>query len=246
VRREVLTPIIGIAGLRAAAHRTGQYGGPRDPQWCGLDGQWRDVWLDDGPPAAAKVSVCRKGFDEPVSGVVTYSSAVQTNKEGRPRNKWASAPAEMLAKCAESLAIRRAFSMEVSANVLVNEVDDYERADDRAFRVTLADSKGLIDQMRKASTSAELIELGRAAAALPDGEEKVAARDAWAERSRQLSAPKKPKPNGKRRGRPKKEPEPEPQPEHSYGPPPMTDTQVTESQEAFGFGDSDATDNSPV
>lgn len=249
LRREVLTPIVGIAGLRAAAHRTGEYGGPRDPQWCGPDGVWRDVWLEDGPPAAAKVSVWRKGFEEPAGGIVTYRSAVQTKKSGEPRAKWRTAPAEMLAKCAEALAIRRAFSLEVAGNYKVDEVDQYETAADRAFRMDLADHKGLIAQMLEATTEAQMLELGQAAAALPEGEEKQAARDAWAERSRQLAAPAKRKANGKKKRASKKKPEPEPeqqdakpepQPEHDYGPPPMTDDQVAESQEAFGFGDGDA------
>jgi phage recombination protein Bet len=227
--REVLTPIIGIAGLRAAAHRTGQYGGPLDPLWCGPDGVWRDVWLEQHPPAAAKVAVRRHGFEQPVTGVVTYASAVQTTKSGQPRNKWRTAPVEMLAKCAEALAIRRAFSLEVSANVKVDEVDHYETAADRAFRVDLADHKGLIEQMRAAATAAELNELGRAAAALPECEEKSVARDVWAERSRQLAAPKK--------AEPKRAEQKKPQPEHDYGPPPMTDDDAAEAQEAFGFGD---------
>lgn len=254
LKREVVTPIIGIAGLRKAAHRTGQYGGPRDPQWCGLDGVWRDVWLEDGPPAAARVSVWREGFQEPVSGVVTYTSAVQTTKDGAPRAKWRTAPAEMLAKCAEALAIRRAFSLEVSSSVKVHEVDDYETADDHRFRVSMADSKGLIEQMRSAKTSEDMAELGRAAAALPEGPEKDAARDAWSEQSRRLAGNGKKK-AAKRRGRPRKEkpkeppkalPEPEAQPEHDYGPPPMTDEQQADAQEAFGFGGDNEAGNSTV
>jgi phage recombination protein Bet len=257
LNRNVLTPVVGIDGLRVGAERTGLYGGQIAPEWCGPDGQWRDVWLEQGPPAAARVGIIRKDFDAPLIGIARYQSFVKTDRDGRPTGWWASSPDHMVAKCAEAQGLRRCFAQRLSGGYLVQDVDPYETAEQHAFRVSMADTKGLIAQMREAGTAADLVELGKAAAALPEGEEKNAARDAWAERSRQLAAPKKAKNNGRKRGRPpKKEPEPkpepepeqaaapEPQPEHDYGPPPMTDKQIVDSQEAFGFGDE--TDNPKI
>lgn len=105
---------VSIDGFRLVADRTRKYAGQVGPWWCGPDGQWQEVWLDEIPPSAARVGVLRHDFQQPLYGIALYKAYVQTNSNGDPASRWKTDPAGMLAKCAESLALRRAFPNELS------------------------------------------------------------------------------------------------------------------------------------
>ena len=124
--REVASTGITIDGFRIIAERSNKYAGQLGPYWCDTDGMWVDVWLKSTPPAAAKVAVLRTDFKEPLWAVAKYSEYVQTKKDGQPNSMWVKMPASQLAKCAESLAHRKAFPHDLSGLYTVEEMGQAE------------------------------------------------------------------------------------------------------------------------
>jgi len=98
-----------IDGFRIIAQRSGQYAGQTAPYWCGDDGIWKDVWLTNTPPTAAKIGVYRSNFTEATWAVARWESYAVLNNP-----IWKKMPDVMLAKCAESLALRKAFPNDLS------------------------------------------------------------------------------------------------------------------------------------
>jgi phage recombination protein Bet len=129
-----------VEGLRTIAERSGLYDGFDGPHWCGPDLDWKRVWLADEPPAAARYSVRRKDWSEPVTAVARWKSSVQLGRDGKPLPIWRDRPDEMLGKTAEVRALKRAFPKEFArAGLSVRDLTDAQIVTVEARRAGLDD-----------------------------------------------------------------------------------------------------------
>jgi phage recombination protein Bet len=116
--REIATPQTSIDGYRLIADRTDRYAPGREPTFTYAD--------DSGIPhsATAYVKKLAGGIWHEVAATAFYAEYVQTTKkDGRPTQFWRDKPHLMLAKCAEALALRRAFPAELSGVYTREEMD---------------------------------------------------------------------------------------------------------------------------
>ncbi len=124
--RKVMTIQTGIDGYRAIADRTGKYAGNDDPVF--VEGH--------GHPESATVTVWKivGGQRFPFTATARWSEYYPGDKQGK---MWKRMPHLMLAKCAEALALRKAFPDGLSGLYTDEEMD---QADSRPVHVELSDT----------------------------------------------------------------------------------------------------------
>jgi phage recombination protein Bet len=106
-QREVMAIQTGIDGYRLTAQRTGEYAGNDDAVFEG------EV---QGHPLKATVTVWRlvNGVRQAFTASARWVEYAQTKKDGTLVEMWQRMPYGQLSKCAESLALRKAFPAELS------------------------------------------------------------------------------------------------------------------------------------
>lgn len=111
----------GIDGFRAAADRTGMYAPGKAPE----------ITERNGKIFAATAYVMKKVGDRwfEVSAVAYWNEYVQTDSKGNPVRMWEKMPRNQLSKCAEALALRKAFPAELSGIYTEDEMSQADSAE---------------------------------------------------------------------------------------------------------------------
>jgi phage recombination protein Bet len=118
----VMTTQTGIDGYRLMAERTGRYAPGKDHEFK-YDAQ--------GHLVSATARVMKQSGDQwfEITATARFDEYVQKTKDGKPTMIWATKPHIMLGKCAEALALRRAFPQELSGLYVEDEMGDSKEAD---------------------------------------------------------------------------------------------------------------------
>lgn len=132
--RMVWATQVSIDGLRALAERTGLYQGQDEPEFAENP---------DGTLKLCKVRVWRKDWPRPAVGVAYWNEYVQTTRDKqtgktRPTATWARMPHVMLAKVAESIALRKAFPEDMSGLYTTEEMSHLSQETARNAPVPMA------------------------------------------------------------------------------------------------------------
>ncbi len=114
----------GIDGYRLIADRSGRYAPGREPEW---------KYDEKGRLISATATVRKMTEDgtwHEVAATAFYSEYVQTYKDGNPTSFWCKMGHTMLAKCAEALALRKAFPAELSGVYTAEEMSQADQLEE--------------------------------------------------------------------------------------------------------------------
>lgn len=125
-KRMVWSYQTGIDGYRSIANSTGTYAGSDEPKFLPADESTPN-------PTKATVTVWKivAGQRVPFSASARWDEYVQMTRDGAPNSMWRKMPYGQLAKCAEALALRKAFPERLSG---IHTDEEMEQADSEAPR----------------------------------------------------------------------------------------------------------------
>lgn len=172
LRREAMTIQTGIDGYRLIAERTGRYCPGREPTY---------VFDKNGHLESATAYVkkqTRDGTWHEVSACAFFCEYAQRKRDGGLVSMWASMPRGQLAKCAEALALRKAFPAELSGLYTKEEMQQSEAESTKeivATKVTIEPVKEEKKEEPKLVTDVMVAELMKLFEVVPDYREVVEA-----------------------------------------------------------------------
>ena len=199
LKRDVMQTQTSIDGFRLSAARTGEHVGTDDAVYDAEDADY---------PLWASVTVYRfvKGQRAPYTAKARWNEYVQTMKDGGVTSMWRKMPYLMLGKCAEALALRKAFPAELSGLYTSDEMGQADNESppprtesqgqaqpERKPSASAATIQSVLAGIASASTGDELLLVADAAKSLSPTD-KAKARMAYSKRKAELSAPPEPEP----------------------------------------------------
>lgn len=141
LQREVMTIQVGIDGFRLIADRSGKY----------APGPEATFTYDSGGKLVSATASVKKltvdGTWHTVTCTAYYDEYVQTTKDGRPMGMWAKMARTMLAKCSESLALRKAFPAELSGIYTKEEMSQAEVIEVVAETISVEQQKSFLNKI---------------------------------------------------------------------------------------------------
>ena len=112
--------VTGIDSYRLIAQRTGQYAGKKAPLYLKESGKWEDFVLDGEKILASRITVLK----QMQGGLIVETTCDAYMKEyNKGIGQWKTMPYHMIAKVAESLALRTAFPDELAGLYTAEEVE---------------------------------------------------------------------------------------------------------------------------
>lgn len=117
VGKDKMSIQVGIDGMRLVAERSGKYAGQSDVVF-------ESEKVGDKNPVKATVTVYKMMNYQKIDTVATarWSEYAQYTSDGKAKGLWGKMPFLMLGKCAEALALRKAFPNELSGIYLTEEM----------------------------------------------------------------------------------------------------------------------------
>lgn len=121
---DVWSAQVSIDGLRCIAERSGLYDGQDEPEFTYVQG--------NDYPVLVKVRVYKKGIPRPFVGVAHFSEYVAKTRDGAMTTMWKEKPHIMISKCAESIALRKAFPEDMAGLYVEEEMDASARHEEES------------------------------------------------------------------------------------------------------------------